>query len=89
MYGLFALSVVPLSMVYCWLVRGLHVRHFNRLVAHDVLNDWTAQLELLDAQAAQAARRNPPVEVLKAQLALPPAFRDGLWSALPLEPAHR
>jgi len=57
-------------------------RRYNRAVATDLLNDWTARLDLLDP--AERQRVTPPVNVLAAMAGLPATgSRDG-WDAAPV-----
>ena len=58
------------------------VRRYNRVVAADVLSDWTARLELLDPAHREGVV--PPANVLAAMVALPgPGLRAG-WTEKPM-----
>jgi len=58
------------------------VRGYDRTVATDALNDWTARLELLSPEERE--RVAPPAEVLTAMAALPtPGWRSG-WNKGPV-----
>ena len=72
----FATTVGVLAAVF-----RAQVRRYNRVVATDLLSDWTARLELLDP--AQRERVSPPANVLAAMVALPaPGLRAG-WTDRP------
>jgi hypothetical protein len=59
----------------------LQVRGYDRRVATDLLDDWTARLELLDPR--QRAAVVPPANVLEAVAALPaPGWRTQ-WNDAP------
>ena len=59
----------------------LQVRSYNRAVATDLLDDWTARLELVDP--AERERLAPPSDVVAAMVGLPgPGLRDA-WDGLP------
>ena len=82
--GTAVLSVVVFAGTFgllAALFRG-QARRYNRAVATDLLNDWTARLELLDP--AERKRVTPPPHVLAAMTGLPaPGSRDG-WDAVPV-----
>lgn len=72
--GLFALAALFRTQV----------RRYNRTVSADLLDDWRAQLELLNPADRERAALSPPPNVLAAMVGLPaPGLRAG-WNAAPV-----
>jgi hypothetical protein len=59
----------------------MQVRRYNRAVATDLLDDWTARLDLL--APADRARMSPPANVLAAMVTLPSPGLRAEWDQRP------
>jgi len=75
----FAGTLVILAAIFRW-----QVRHYNKTVATDLLNDWTMQLDLLDPAGRKSALRSPPPDVVAAMVSLPAAGLRNGWTDSPL-----
>ncbi len=60
------------------------VRRYNRVVATDLLDDWTMRLRLLDAADRERALKSPSPTVVAAMVSLPSAGMLTGWTELPV-----
>ena len=60
------------------------VRRYNRVVATDLLDDWTMRLRLLDAADRERALQSPPPTVVAAMVSLPAAGVLTGWTEQPV-----
>ena len=72
-------AVTLLAVVY-----RAQVRWYNRTVATDLLDDWHAQLELLDEADRRKALADPPPNVVAAMVALPSRGLRSGWNDGPV-----
>jgi hypothetical protein len=80
--GVSVVALMVVSLVLAALFRA-QVRHYERAVATDLLDDWKLQLELLDPQERERALHAPPANVVAAMAALPSRGLRGDWNVLP------
>lgn len=73
-----------LAVLFRW-----QVRRFDRTAATDLLDDWQAQLELLDGEERRSAALAPPANVLAAMAALPGSGLRNGWDKGPVTSLHR
>ena len=74
----FAAALAVIAVIY-----RAQVRWYNRTVATDLLDDWRAQLELLDEEARRKALADPPANVVAAMVALPSRGLRSDWNEGP------
>jgi hypothetical protein len=74
----FAGALTLLAVIY-----RTQVRWYNRAVATDLLDDWRAQLELLDDEGRRRALAAPPPNVVAAMMALPSRGLHSGWNDSP------
>jgi hypothetical protein len=75
----FAGALTLLAVIY-----RAQVRWYNRTVATDLLDDWQAQLELLNEDDRRRALMAPPANVVAAMAALPSRGLRSGWDETPL-----
>jgi hypothetical protein len=80
--GVSVVVLVVVSLVLVALFRA-QVRHYERAVATDLLDDWQQQLELLDPRERERALQAPPANVVAAMAALPSRGLRDDWNVLP------
>lgn len=74
----FAATLLLLTAVF-----RAQVRRYNRVVATDLLDDWTMRLQLLDEAERQQALLSPPPNVVAAIVSLPAAGVLTGWTERP------
>ena len=81
----FLLSVAALAgaLTLLAVIYRAQVRWYNRTVATDLLDDWHAQLELLDEEDRRRALMAPPPNVVAAMAALPSRGLRSGWNESP------
>jgi hypothetical protein len=75
----FAGALALLAVIY-----RAQVRLYNRMVATDLLDDWTSQLELLTEDEKKKALADPPPNVVAAMVALPSRGLRSGWNEGPI-----
>jgi hypothetical protein len=60
------------------------IRRYNRVVATDLLDEWTMRLRLLDAAERERAMQSPSPAVVAAMVSLPAAGVLTGWAEQPV-----
>ena len=75
----FAVTLLLLAALF-----RAQVRRYNRVVATDLLDDWTMRLQLLDEAERERALLSPPPNVVAAIASLPAAGLRHGWTERPM-----
>ena len=75
----FAVALLLLAALF-----RAQVRRYNRVVATDLLDDWTMRLQQLDPADYERALLSPPPNVVAAMVSLPAAGLLAGWTERPV-----